>query len=219
MYNEEDCIMISGLQHIVFCPRQWGLIHIEQQWEENYLTAEGRQLHERVDSGYKEFRKGIRQYSSLSVRSLKYGIYGIADLVEAIKNEDETGANIDSFGLKGHWTLYPVEFKHGKPKSDNCDKIQLCAQALCLEEMTNTRDPVGAIFYGEIKRRDEIDFTDDLRKETIKYIELAHKLMETGTLPPPKYEKHCKLCSMIDLCMPNKLNKNKLDNYRKALLE
>ena len=176
-------------------------------------------MHNRVDSGYKEFRKGIRQYSSLYVNSLKFGIYGIVDLIEAIKNEDETGADIELFGLKGHWILYPVEFKHGKPKKDNCDKIQLCAQALCLEEMTNTTVPVGAIFYGEIKRRDEIIFSEELRKETIHYIELAHNLLKSGTLPPPKYEKHCKSCSLIDICMPNKLNKSKLENYRKALLE
>lgn len=218
MYNDEDCIMISGLQHIVFCPRQWGLIHIEQQWVENFLTADGRQMHERVDSGYREFRKGIRQYSSLYVKSLKYGINGQTDLIEAIKNDSDTGNDIPLLGLKGNWTLYPVEFKHGKPKTNDSDKVQLCAQALCLEEMTNSKIPMGAIFYGEIKRRDEIVFDDALRKTTIDYIELAHKLLDSGVLPPAKFGKSCKACSLFELCMPNKLSDSKLVNYRKELL-
>lgn len=218
MYSDEDCIMISGLQHIVFCPRQWGLIHIEQQWVENFLTADGRKMHERVDSGYREFRKGIKQYSSLYVKSLKYGINGRTDLIEAIKNEDNSGCGVPLLGLKGKWTLYPVEFKRGKPKNDNSDKIQLCAQTLCLEEMTNTRVPMGAIFYGEIKRRDEVEFTQGLREETINCIELAHSLLEKGILPKAVPDKQCKACSLNEICMPKDLNKNKLTNYQKELL-
>lgn len=216
--REEDFIQISGLQHLAFCKRQWALIHIDQEWEENFLTAEGRNLHERVDEGYQEFRKGLRQYSGLFVKSLKLGIYGRTDLIEAVKSDEGPKNEIQMLGLKGKWTLFPVEFKRGKPKSHEADLIQLCAQTLCLEEMTNTQIDSGAVFYGQIRKRIEVQFDTVLRGKTINMIELAHDLMARGHIPPPEYGKHCLACSLLEICMPKKLNSAKLKIYRQELL-
>ncbi len=217
MFDVEDCISISGLQHLAFCHRQWGLIHIDQEWVENKLTAEGRALHERVDEGYQEFRKGLRQYSGLYARSLKYGVYGRTDLVEAIEIQGPA-QHIPLFGLKGSWSLYPVEFKRGKPKEHNADVIQLCAQALCLEEMTNTMVADGAVFYGEIRKRVEVKFDEKLRSETISLITLGHDLLARGILPEPSYGKHCRSCSLLEVCMPRSFDGNRISQYRKELL-
>jgi CRISPR-associated exonuclease Cas4 len=175
MFSEEDCIQISGLQHLAFCKRRWGLIHLDQEWVENFLTAEGRNMHERVDEGYQEFRKGLRQYSGLYVKSLELGVYGRTDLVEAVKNES-LDQSIEMLGLKGSWELYPVEFKRGKPYSTEADNVQLCAQALCLEEMTSSVIRFGAIFYGQTRKRLEIEFDNQLRNQTKTLIALAHKI-------------------------------------------
>jgi len=218
MFNEDNCIQISGLQHLAFCKRQWALIHIDQEWEENLLTAEGRKLHERVDEGYQEFRKGLRQYSGLYVKSLKLGLYGRTDLIEAIKTEDGSINKITMIGLEGSWSLYPVEFKRGKPKSHEADYIQLCAQALCLEEMTGTEIKSGAVFYWQIRKRFEVEFDKRLREQTVSLITLAHAFLEKGLIPPPEYAKHCRSCSLIEVCMPKKLNKSRLISYRQELL-
>jgi CRISPR-associated exonuclease Cas4 len=216
--REEDFIQISGLQHLAFCKRQWALIHIDQEWEENFLTAEGRNLHERVDEGYQEFRKGLRQYSGLYVKSLKLGIYGRTDLIEAIKSDNCPTNSIQMLGLKGKWTLFPVEFKRGKPKNHEADMIQLCAQALCLEEMTNTPIESGAIFYWQIRKRIEVEFDSCLRQKTIQIIELAHDLMELGQIPAAEYGNHCRSCSLLEICLPRKLDSAKLKKYRQELL-
>jgi CRISPR-associated exonuclease Cas4 len=217
MFSEEDCIQISGLQHLAFCKRRWGLIHLDQEWVENFLTAEGRNMHERVDEGYQEFRKGLRQYSGLYVKSLELGVYGRTDLVEAVKNES-LDQSIEMLGLKGSWELYPVEFKRGKPYSTEADNVQLCAQALCLEEMTSSVIRFGAIFYGQTRKRLEIEFDNQLRNQTKTLIALAHKMIAQGIIPPAEYRLHCKSCSMFEICMPKKLNQNKLSSYRQELL-
>lgn len=217
MFKDEDCIQISGLQHLAFCPRRWGLIYLEQEWQENILTAEGRKMHERVDSAYKEFRKGLKQYSGLYVKSNQLGIYGRTDLVEAIK--DESCINrINTLGLNGKWRLYPVEFKRGKAYSKEADLIQLCAQALCLEEMTDSSVPFGAVFYGQTRKRLEVQFDEGLRSKTKELISTAHALLQEKILPDARFYLHCRSCSMIDVCMPKKLQKQKLDQYREELL-
>jgi len=216
--REENFIQISGLQHLAFCKRQWALIHIDQEWEENIFTAEGRNLHERVDEGYQEFRKGLRQYSGLYVKSLQLGIYGRTDLIEAVKLEVGPTNEIQMLGLKGKWSLYPVEFKRGKPKNHEADLVQLCAQALCLEEMTETPIKSGAVFYGQIRKRMEVEFDMGLRNKTVEMIELAHELMRKGQIPPPEYDKHCRSCSLLEICMPKRLSFAKLKNYRQELL-
>lgn len=215
---EEDFIQISGLQHLAFCKRQWALIHIDQEWEENVFTAEGRNLHERVDEGYQEFRKGLRQYSGLYVKSLKLGIYGKTDLIEAIKSAESKTNDIQMLGLKGKWSLYPVEFKRGKPKSHDADLIQLCAQALCLEEMTETQIESGAVFYWQIRKRVEVEFDPALRQKTIAMIKLAHDLIKKGQIPSPEYGQHCRSCSLLEICMPRKLQAEKISAYKRELL-
>lgn len=217
MSKPKEFLQISGLQHIAFCKRRWGLVYLEQEWSENLLTAEGRSLHERVDAGYKEYRRGLRQYSGLYVNSIEHGIYGRTDLVEAIQGNGKEH-KISILDLTGKWILYPVEFKRGKPRVPNADLIQLCAQALCLEEMTGTEVPEGAVFYWEIRKRLEVKFDKELRKATLDLIELAHKLSEKGELPEAKFGKHCKNCSMLEICMPKSCEQNRVELYKKELL-
>src|SRR5579863_267117 len=152
LYSDSDLLPISGLQHLVYCERQWALIHIERQWAENRLTAQGRALHQVVDEAPDESRRGVRVVRSLALRSLRLGLTGKADVVE--------------FPLHGPAAAFPVEYKRGKPKPDLCDEVQLCAQALCLEEMLAAPVPAGALYYGKPRRRTEIVFTPDLRAET-----------------------------------------------------
>lgn len=216
-YSEEDCIAISGLQHLAFCERQWGLIHLDQEWAENKLTAEGKTLHERVDEGYKEFRKGLRQYSGLHVRSTELGLYGRLDVLEALESEGPT-VDIPLLGLKGNWSLQPVEFKRGKPKSHDSDLVQLCAQALCLEEMTGLKVASGSIFYGQTRHRSDVVFTDLLIDRTRSLSIQAHSLLQSGKLPIPVYKSHCRACSLVDACFPKLSGSKEIDEYRKDLL-
>jgi CRISPR-associated exonuclease Cas4 len=190
--------MISALQHISFCERQCALIHIEQAWSESGLTAEGHIMHEKVHEQDHESRGNIRIEYGLPLRSLRLGLIGKADVVEFHRIEKNT------------WQPFPVEYKRGKPKIDHCDMIQLCAQAICLEEMLSVSVPKGAIFYGRTRRRLDVTFDDDLRKETEEAAEKAHQLIASGKTPPPIYEKRCKSCSLIEECMPKTVWKNTL---------
>jgi CRISPR-associated exonuclease Cas4 len=217
MFSEQDLVAISGLQHLAFCPRQWGLIHLDQEWEENRLTAEGRTLHERVDSGYREFRKGKRQFSGLHVQSRELGLYGRLDILEVLENADAPEVDIPLLGLKGKLELSPVEFKHGKPKKHDADRVQLCAQALCLEEMTGLPVQQGSFFYGEIKCRETCEFSEDLRVKTRETALLAHRLMEIGQVPGAIPGAQCRACSLADICMPKSRQNLRLDAYKKEL--
>lgn len=192
MRDDSELIMISSLQHIIFCERQWALIHVEQQWRENVLTMEGKQLHERADSGVSESRPGLQVVRTLRLRSLKYGLTGVADVVEFIGAERQP---------------FPVEYKRGRERPDTGDTVQLCAQALCLEEMLGAKVPSGAIFYGQPRRRTQVEFDNELRSKVEELCAKARMLIETGTTPPPRLGKHCKNCSLVEECMPE-LNKN-----------
>ncbi len=215
--RDEDLHPISALQHMAFCPRQAGLIHLEQMWEENQRTAEGRTLHERVDEGYREFRRGLRQFSGVRVQSQILGLYGRLDVVEVEKVAD--GPDTVAFlGLMGVWKIRPVEFKRGEPKDDDCDRVQLCAQALCLEEMTKTPIPDGSIFYGKIRRRDEVIFDSALRNRTQEIISAFDTMMRLRHLPPAVWKKGCRACSLIGICQPKSATPPKLDSYRRELL-
>jgi CRISPR-associated exonuclease Cas4 len=194
-YTEEDLIMISALQHFVFCQRQCALIHIEQVWDENRATAEGKIMHERVHEQDRESRGDMRIEYGLPLRSLRLGLIGKADVVE-----------FHRVG-KDMWQPFPVEYKRGKPKVDHCDKIQLCAQALCLEEMLSVFVPQGAIFYGRTRRRLDVIFDNSLRLETEETVDKARRLITAGLTPPPVYEKRCKSCSLIEECMPKTIEK------------
>ena len=190
MYDEDDLVMISALQHLLFCPRQCALIHIEQQWTENLFTAEGRILHERVHSAAKESRRTIKVEFDVPLRSLQLGIIGRADIVEFHLQDNK------------QWLPFPVEYKRGKAKKNSSDKVQLCAQAICLEEMLNTKVPSGALYYGKKKRRVEIAFDQSLRQETITTSSRLHDLITSGVTPRPQYNSSCKSCSFVETCLP-----------------
>lgn len=205
-YKEEDLIQLSALQHFVFCQRQCALIHIEQLWSENLFTAEGRVMHEKADTGNKESRKNVRIDYGVPLRSFKLGLVGKADVVEFHKTDG------------GTWQPFPVEYKRGKPKMDDCDKVQLCAQAICLEEVLNVEIKEGALFYGQTRRREDVVLDEALRKETEDTAKKVHDLIESGITPKAEYSsKKCKKCSLLELCLP-KVSK-KANNYLLEALE
>jgi CRISPR-associated exonuclease Cas4 len=185
--------MLSALQHYAFCPRQCALIHIEQIWQENRLTAEGRIMHDHVHEEKHVVRGDIRIDYGVSLRSLRVGLIGKADVVEFHRQPD------------GSWLPFPVEYKRGKPKKDNSDKVQLCAQAICLEEMLSVGIPAGALFYGTTRRRLDVSFDDPLRRETEETSILVHDLIASGITPSPVYSKRCESCSLLAECMPKAL--------------
>jgi len=208
MYNPDELIQLSALQHYAFCPRQFALIHVEQVWQENRLTAEGRIMHERVHEEGDESRGNIRIERGASLRSLRLGLIGKADVIEYHRRTD------------GSWQPFPVEYKRGKPKPDDSDKVQLCAQALCLEEMLNVSIPGGALFYGKTRRRLEVAFDDALRLETRNIAQLAHELIESGQTPKPVYARRCESCSLTGECMPKTIQKKRsVENYIKRMLD
>jgi len=194
-YAEDDLIMISALQHYAFCPRQCALIHIEQVWQESGLTAEGRIMHDKVHEEQRESRGAVRIEYGIPLRSLRLGVIGKADVVEFHR------------AGKGVWRPFPVEHKRGKPKSDHCDKVQLCAQALCLEEMLSVPVPEGALFYGRTRRRLDVLFDEGLRRETEEAAEKARRLIASGMTPAPVYARRCESCSLIGECLPKKMEK------------
>jgi CRISPR-associated exonuclease Cas4 len=191
-YSEDDLIQLSSLQHFAYCKRQCALIHIEMLWEENVLTAEGRVMHEKVDSAKPESRGDIRIQYGLPICSLELGLVGKADVVEFHKTDC------------GKWIPFPVEYKHGKPKNDNCDKVQLCAQAMCLEEMLSTQIQEGALFYGKTRKREDVLFNDSLRDETKRTALEVRVLFEKKITPQPEYSPKCDQCSLFNLCLPKK---------------
>jgi CRISPR-associated exonuclease Cas4 len=191
----------SALQHLAFCERQWGLIHLEQQWSENRLTAEGRQMHERAHEASNEVRDGVRICRSLRLRSLRLGVAGVADVVEFRPRPD------------GPPQPYPIEYKHGKPKPGRWDEVQICAQALCLEEMTHTDVPEGAIFYGQPRRRMAVQFEFSLREETERLCARLHELQQRGLTPTSVPAPHCERCSLKDVCLPDTVSGRSAARY------
>lgn len=201
MYSEDDLLPLSGLQHLAFCERQWALIHLEGQWAENRLTAEGRRLHERVDEGGGERRGDLRIARGLPLRSLRLGLSGKADVVEFRRAPgDADGARLP--GVAGSWCPRPVEYKRGRPKRDRSDEIQLCAQALCLEEMLGAPVPEGSLFYGTTRRRLDVLLDAGLRLETEDLAARMHALRAAGRTPTARFEPKCERCSLLDLCVP-----------------
>jgi CRISPR-associated exonuclease Cas4 len=191
---ESDLIPLSALQHHLFCPRQCALIHVEQAWAENRLTAEGRVLHEATSQIVAEKRRGVRVVTSMPLVSRRLGVSGIADLVEMHKGED------------GKWRPFPVEYKRGKPKSHRADEVQLCAQAMALEEMFEVILTEGALFYGETRRRVSVPFDAMLRSLTSTVAGETRASLASGTTPPPVYEKRkCGACSLVELCQPKRI--------------
>ena len=196
-YSEDDLLPLSALQHLLFCERQCALNHIEQVWAENLYTAEGRVLHEHVDSGERQSRNATRIETAVPLRSLLLGLSGRADVVEYHRDN------------QGNWQPFPVEYKRGKPKAANWDQVQLCAQAMCLEEMLHCVVGEGALFYGTNRRRQAVCFGEALRWETIQTAARLHELIRSGITPPARYEKKCDSCSLVQFCLPKVAGKGK----------
>ncbi len=195
---DSDLIALSALQHHLFCSRQCALIHVEQAWSENALTAEGRLLHERTSEPGHEVRRGVRVATAMPLVSRRLGVSGIADLVELHP--------IDG----GGWQPLPVEYKRGKPKSYRADEVQLCAQGIALEEMFGLPVPEGVLFYGETRRRTDIAFDSGLRQLTADVAAEARAMIASGTTPPAIYDRaKCRACSLAELCRPKAFEKSR----------
>ncbi len=201
-FSEDELLPLSGLQHLLFCERQWALIHIEQQWAENRLTEEGRILHNRVHESSTEARPDVVVARGLRVRSLRLGLSGETDVVEFHRAKGKRDGVVQLEGRAGWWTPFPVEYKRGRPKSDAWDEVQLCAQALCLEEMFGIAIPAGALFYGKNRRRTQVDLDVPLRTLTEGLARRMHELYSARTTPPAVYAKKCENCSLLGQCMP-----------------
>jgi CRISPR-associated exonuclease Cas4 len=206
MYGEDSFIPISSLQHYLYCPRQCALIHLDQIWTENAFTAEGRLLHERADSGRTERRGDVKTTTGLLLRSREFGLSGKADVVEFHCRD-------------GAWQPYPVEYKRGRPKTHAADKVQLCAQAVCLEEMLGLPIPEGALFYGKTRRRQVVPFDDALREEVRRVALAVHELLRRGATPPPAADERCAACSLVEECLPGAFGRHSASLYLESLRE
>lgn len=199
-YADDQLLAISGLQHLAFCERQCALIHLEQTWHENALTALGRLMHERVHSDESTTRGDLRVARGLPLTSKRLGLVGVADVVEFHRDDTST---LVLPKQRGTWHVYPVEYKRGQKKKDNVDAVQLCAQALCLEEMLGVAITEGSLYYGQTRNRVVVPLDAALRSETESLAARFHHLMEQGNVPPPKLASHCKSCSLVDHCQPS----------------
>ncbi|WP_028920495.1 CRISPR-associated protein Cas4 [Pseudoxanthomonas suwonensis] len=199
--DDEDLIPLSALQHFLYCPRQCALIHLEQQWAENRLTAEGRLLHHRSDTPQAERRRGVRTVTAMPLLSLELGITGKADVMEFHRTNDGERA-------------FPVEYKRGRPKSHRADEVQLCAQALCLEAMLGQPVHAGALFYGQTRRRKDVLFDSALRALTLSTIAQTRAMLASGVTPTARYEpKRCDACSLIGICQPRLLGHRSIRDW------
>ncbi|RLB31359.1 MAG: CRISPR-associated protein Cas4 [Deltaproteobacteria bacterium] len=207
MYTQDDLLPLSGLQHLLFCERQCALIHVEQVWAENRFTAEGRIMHERVHDPDRESRgSDIRVEYGIPLRSLRLGLIGKADVVEFHRDQGAREGGTPT------WLPFPVEYKRGRPKKEDWDRVQLCAQAMCLEEMLKLRISRGALFYGKTRRRQDVAFDSALREETEQSARRFHELVEQGLTPKARYGKQCDMCSMLSLCLPKTTGRNRSIN-------
>ena len=215
-HPEEAFLQLSGLQHFRFCRRQWALIHIEQQWAENFRTVDGELMHRNAhDAGFQESRGELYVTRSVSVFSPTLGVSGQCDVLEYHRGD----AGIPLRGKEGLWQPYPVEYKRGRPREDTGDALQLCGQALCLEEMLCCPIPEGALYYGEIRRRVAVPFTDELRGEVRRMLEEMHELYRRGHTPKVKPGKHCNACSLKELCLPRLMKARSVAAYLKEAME
>ena len=204
MFSEDDLIPISALQHAEFCERQLALEYVEGIWKDNALTIDGSYFHKNIDEEGERNRRGTRIITGVLLRSLQFGIYGKADLVE--KREEE-----------GKTLIYPVEYKRGKPKKGYCDVVQVCAQALCLEEMLSVSIPYGFLFYGKTQHRVKVSFDNSIRNLTKDTIEKVRRIISAGETPKAKYGKWCKNCSLHEKCVPELTGKSALLYFEKMI--
>ena len=213
IYKEEDFLQLSGLQHFRFCRRQWALIHIENQWQENYFTVDGSLMHGNAHDGERrESRGDLLIFRGIPVFSRTLGVSGQCDVVEFHKD----AAGVPLRDRDGLWQPFPVEYKRGKPKAHSADELQLCAQAMCLEEMLCCEIPRGALFYGEPRRRSPVDFTPDLRQEVRDCLAEMHRLYSRGYTPRVKAGSFCRACSLKDICLPSLTHRRSVAAYLDA---
>ena len=214
-YREEELLQLSGLQHFAFCRRQWALIHIEQKWQENLRTMEGRLLHETAHGNTAEKRGDTLIVRGLPVVSYTLGINGVCDVVEFYQSD----GGVSLFGRRGLWQPAPVEYKRGRPKEEDADLLQLCAQAMCLEEMLACQIQSAFLYYGETKRRLEVLLDSVLRGKVMDLLEEMHSLYRRRYTPQVTPGKHCKACSLVDLCLPELNRIPHVSDYLKRFLQ
>jgi len=215
-YPEESFLQLSGLQHFKFCRRQWALIHIENQWAENYRTTDGAIFHENAHNGDFSETRGDRIIThNMRVFSPTLGVSGACDVLEFHRSEE----GIPLKNRDGLWQPYPVEYKRGKPKPDTADALQLCGQAMCLEEMLCCDIPAGALFYGEMRRRTEVVFTPELRQEVSRLLAQMHDLYKLGRTPKVKPTKGCNACSLKECCLPKLMKSRSVSDYLRRRME
>lgn len=204
-YSEDDFLLLSGIQHMAFCERQWALIHIEQVWAENVRTVEGKHLHERADDHLQdETRKTLRVTRAMPLVSRKLGLRGVADVVEFHQDKKYNKGEVCRLESRdGWWRLFPVEYKRGRPKTDDRDAVQLCAQAMALEEMLQVSIPSGFLFYEQIRRRQLIILDESLRQHTSELAARMHHLVSEGKTPKAVKRRRCSQCSLVELCQPH----------------
>lgn len=214
-YSEDEYLMLSGIQHFVFCRRQWALIHIEQQWEENFRTVDGEIMHRNAHNDtFHEKRGDLIIARGIAVSSPELGISGECDIVEF--RRDDCG--IEIFGKQGKFTVTPVEYKRGAPKIDKSDKMQLAAQAMCLEDMLCCTIPSGYMYYGETRRRLKVEIDEELRNETKQTILQMHDLFKRGHTPKVKRTKACNACSLKHICLPVLCGKKRASDYMREIV-
>lgn len=203
MYHDDDYLALSGIQHFSFCRRQWALIHIESIWADNLLTVEGELMHERAhDEVLRERRGDVVIVRGLTVRSASLGVWGKCDVVEF--HSDPHGHPLH--GEDGLWRALPVEYKHGRSKTNDADRLQLCAQAMCLEEMLACEITYGCLYYGMTHSREKVVFDSTLREQVEKCFSEMHRMYNSRSIPRPKRFAACASCSLLELCIPKDLN-------------
>ena len=215
-YDEDEYLMLSGIQHFCFCRRQWALIHIEQMWNENLLTTEGRIVHERVhDPSFDEKRENLLIIRGMNIHSTELGVSGQCDVVEFHK-DDINGVQL--YQRKGLWAPIPVEYKRGKSKISDADRLQLCCQAMCLEEMLLCKISSGYLFYNEIKKRETVEFSDEMRSTVKGMLTEMHQYMKKGYSPKPHKTQACRSCSLINDCLPSLEKRTSVSKYIESCL-
>ena len=208
-YAEDETLLISGIQHFTFCKRQWALAYLEGQWNENVLTAQGHILHERAHEDASELRGGVLTVRGMRVYSLTLGMQGQCDVVEFHQDAD----GIPLHGREGKWRPTPIEYKRGHIKSNDADRLQVCCQALCLEEMLHCSIAVGEIFYGETRRREQFPLDAKRREHTLTIIARMHEYAKRGYTPKAQLTTSCKACSLYNMCLPQLASRSDAKGY------
>ena len=219
MHAEDELLPISALQHLEFCPRRCALIHLEGLWAENVQTAQGRLLHRRVHEAPSETVGGVRVARGLRLASRELGLFGVADVVEFHPVADEAAGGVSLANVSGRWQPFPVEYKRGRRRSELSYLVQLCAQALCIEEMLQATVPAGALYHGKSRRRQEVSFDGELRERTKTRVREFHELIAAGKTPPPEKGPKCKYCSLAGMCLPHLLPTRSARGYLARTLD